>query len=399
LLYIDIDQFGLVNDLYDEVSGDEVLSKFATLLAGYNSEKSSIARLDGNSFACLLLERSVSQAMDYAENLRKKIANNTIEIEADPVSFTVSIGVTAIDQQRTSDALLKNAELACREAKNAGRNRVEQFKETAETQEQQNKDQEKWVVELETYLSGDGFILQAQPIERTSSCDGSHESLYEILLGIVEEDGSITSPLGFISAAEKYGRMTDVDRWVVHQAFGWISELTDKQKKIPSITINLSGESLSNDAFVEFLFEQISEYGIGTNKLCFEITEAGTLVNTVKASDFVRAFKNIGCQFSLDDFGTNTNSHNALRELPVDFVKIDGSFIANIEEDPSAFAMVKSINNLAHFLGQKTVAEFVETQSIADKLKSIGVDYLQGWGVGKPKPLKEISALLDMVET
>lgn len=337
--------------------------------------------------------------MDYAENLRKKIAANTIQVEADPVSFTVSIGVTTINQQSTPEALLKNAELACRDAKNAGRNKVEQFKETAETKEQQDKEQQQWIVELDSYLSGDGFVLQAQPIERTASDDSSHENLYEILLGIVEEDNSISSPTGFITAAEKYGRMADVDRWVIQQSFSWINELTDKQKKVPSITINLSGSSLSDDAFVEFLFEQISEYGIGTNKLCFEITEAGTLVNTVKASDFVRAFKNIGCQFSLDDFGTNTNSHNALRELPVDFVKIDGSFIANIEEDATAFAMVKSINNLAHFLGQKTVAEFVETQSIADKLKSIGVDYLQGWGVGKPRPLKDISAELEMVET
>jgi EAL domain-containing protein (putative c-di-GMP-specific phosphodiesterase class I) len=192
--------------------------------------------------------------------------------------------------------------------------------------------------------------------------------------------------------------MTLVDRWVIREAFTWISQLMDAQKVIPSLSINLSGTSVTDDSFLEYLLEQISEFGVGTSKLCFEITETGTIGNLVKAADFVRAFRNIGCKFSIDDFGTGLASHNYLRELPVDYVKIDGSFVTGIIENRNDYAMARSINDLAHFLGQETIAESVENDAIIEKLQEIGVDYLQGWGIGRPKLLSDVTNDLSSVE-
>jgi EAL domain-containing protein (putative c-di-GMP-specific phosphodiesterase class I) len=185
---------------------------------------------------------------------------------------------------------------------------------------------------------------------------------------------------------------------VVREAFSWISQLMDAQKVIPSLSINLSGTSVTDDSFMDYLFEQISEYGVGTSRICFEITETGTISNLVKAADFVRAFRNIGCKFSIDDFGTGLASHNYLRELPVDYVKIDGSFITNIHNNRNDYAIARSINDLAHFLGQETIAESVENDAIVAKLREIGVDYLQGWGVGRPKILSEVAKDLSSIE-
>ena len=243
-------------------------------------------------------------------------------------------------------------------------------------------------------------MLRAQPIVK-SAADGSgmESKHYELLLSLTNKDGSLASPEEFIQSAERYGFMSLVDRWVVREAFQWINELIDAQKVVPSLAINLSGHSVTDDGFLDYLLEQISEFGVGTSKLCFEITETGTISNLVKAADFVRTFRNIGCKFSIDDFGTGLASHNYLRELPVDYVKIDGTFITNIHKNRNDYAMARSINDLAHFLGQETIAESVENDEIIETLQEIGVDYFQGWGVGRPKLLTDVTAELSQVET
>ncbi|MEQ8802504.1 MAG: EAL domain-containing protein, partial [Haliea sp.] len=248
-------------------------------------------------------------------------------------------------------------------------------------------------------LESERFVLRAQPIAKTAVAGNmSITRHYELLLAVRDKNGNLSSPQAFIDSAERYGFMTLVDRWVVREAFRWISSLMDAQKVVPNLAINLSGASVTDDAFLDYLFEQISEFGVGTNRLCFEITETGTISNMVKAADFVRAFRNIGCKFSIDDFGTGLASHNYLRELPVDYVKIDGSFITNIHENRNDYAMARSINDLAHFLGQETIAESVENEAIIEKLREIGVDYLQGWGIGRPKPLAEVALDLSSIE-
>lgn len=400
VLYLNIDQFKLVNQVYDRISGDQVLLEFAKLLAQMHGKKSSSARLDADEFGVLLLDRSIEQAVQIAERIRRDIEASSMEIEGENVSFTVSIGVASILEHSPGvEAVMDAARSAMQHAKRQGRNRVETFEEEQSRVHDYKIEKTRKRRDLEDALASERFVLRAQPIVQTSVANRSNSTLhYELLLGLINKDGSLSSPEEFIQSAERYGFMTLVDRWVVREAFTWISKLMDEQKVVPNLAINLSGASVTDDSFMEYLLEQISEFGVGTSKLCFEITETGTISNLVKASDFVRAFRNIGCKFSIDDFGTGLASHNYLRELPVDYVKIDGGFITGIDKNRNDYAMARSINDLAHFLGQETIAESVENDAIIVKLEEIGVDYLQGWGIGMPKPLVEVTSDLSNLE-
>ena len=400
VLFIDIDQFNLVNEVYDRVTGDQVLLEFAKLLAQLHGKKFSSARIEGDEFAALALDRNLEQALQVAEKIRSDIEQSSVDIEGENVSFTVSIGVAPIvEHSEEVESLLDHARAAMQNAKEQGRNRVAVFEgqeaEAGTYRQEKNRTRQ----DLEKALATDRFVLRAQPIVQTA-VDGSETTLhFELLLGLRNKDGTLASPTDFITGAERYGFMSLVDRWVVREAFSWISELMDAQKVVPHLAINLSGMSVTDDDFMDYLLEQISEFGVGTNRLCFEITETGTISNLVKAADFVRAFRNIGCKFSIDDFGTGLASHNYLRELPVDYVKIDGIFVTDIDKNRNDYAMARSINDLAHFLGQQTIAESVENDVIIEKLREIGVDYLQGWGIARPKVLSEITAGLSNLET
>ena len=401
VLYLNIDQFKLVNEVYDRISGDQVLLEFAKLLAQLHGKKASSARMEGDEFAILLIDRSMAQAAQIAEKIRSDIESSSVDIEGENVSFTVSIGVAAIlEHSPAVEEILDEARSAMSHAKQEGRNRVVAFKEEQSRINDYKLQRSQTRQDLESALASERFILRAQPIVQTAIADRNSSTLhYELLLGLLNKDGTISSPEEFIQSAERYGFMTLVDRWVVREAFTWISQLMDEQKVVPNLAINLSGASVTDDSFMEYLLEQISEFGVGTSRLCFEITETGTISNLIKASDFVRAFRNIGCKFSIDDFGTGPASHNYLRELPVDYVKIDGSFITGIHTNRNDFAMARSINDLAHFLGQETIAESVENDQIIVKLEELGVDYLQGWGIGRPKPLAHVTADLSNLET
>ncbi len=401
LLYIDIDNFALVNEVYDEVTGDQVLSEFAKLLAQQHDEKTASSRLVGNKFAVLLQDRSMEQAVAHAEKIRSDIEQSPVTIESEAVAFTVSIGVAGLLEHNESvEEVLANAETAVGKAKEDGRNKVVLFHEEQTIAEQYKKEQAMAVAQIEKTLEQGDFILQAQPIVKTASVVAGNAEVkhYEILMGMKGEDGKLSSPQDFIIQAEQHGYMVQIDRWVIRQVFTWINEQMDNQKQIPYLSVNLSGNSVTDDDFLDYLLEQISEYGVGTNRICFEITETGTISNMIKAADFVRELKNIGCKFSIDDFGTGLSSHSYLRELPVDYLKIDGTFIANIHENDNDYAMVKSINDLAHFLNQQTIAEFVENDAIVAKLSEIGVDYLQGYGVGKPVLLDDLAGQLAALE-
>ncbi|TXS95495.1 DUF1631 family protein [Parahaliea maris] len=400
VLHLNIDQFRLVNEVYDQVAGDQVLAEFAKLLSQLHGSKMSTARLGNDSFGILLIDHDIERALAAAEKIRGDIESGNLEIEGELIRFTVSIGMAPISDYSVSvDAILEGAEQAMHTAKAEGRNRVELYRESAEKVARQQHLRQESRQDLERALATERFVLRAQPIVKTELRGERRISRhYELLLGLRGPEGDIESPEKFILAAERHGFMTEVDRWVVREAFQWISQLMDAQKVVPSLAINLSGTSITNDAFMEYLFEQISEFGVGTNRLCFEITETGTITNLVKAADFVRAFRSIGCKFSLDDFGTGLASHNYLRELPVDYVKIDGTFVTGIHENRNDYTMTRSINDLAHFLGQETIAESVENEPIIVKLEELGVDFLQGWGVGRPKLLTDIAAELSSIE-
>ena len=400
VLYLNIDQFNLVNEVYDRLNGDQVLLEFAKLLAQLHGKKSSSARIDADEFAILLLDRSLDQAMQIAEKVRADIQASSVDIEGEKVTFTVSIGVAPILEYSPGvDEVLDHARSAMHRAKEQGRNGVVRYEQDKAGSGRYLRDKTRVREDLEQALATDRFVLRAQPIMQTA-VDGRSPSSrhYELLLGLSNRDGSLGSPQEFIQSAERYGFMQLVDRWVVKEAFSWISRLMDAQKVVPNLAINLSGSSVTDDGFLDYLLEQISEFGVGTSRICFEITETGTISNLVKAADFVRAFRNIGCKFSIDDFGTGLASHNYLRELPVDYVKIDGSFVTGIHKNRNDYAMARSINDLAHFLGQETIAESVENDEIVGKLREIGVDYLQGWGIGRPKTLAEVTDDLSSIE-
>jgi diguanylate cyclase (GGDEF)-like protein len=400
VLFLNIDQFSLVNDVYDRVNGDQVLLEFAKLLAQMHGKKSSSARIEADEFAILLLDRSMEQALQVAQKIRSDIEASSVDIDGESVTFTVSIGVAPVREHSPGvEDVLDAARSAMHHAKEQGRNRVVAYEEEQTRASTYKQDKVRTRQDLEKALATERFVLRAQPIVQTT-VDGTGTSTlhFELLLGLLNKDGSVASPQEFIESAERYGFMSLVDRWVVREAFSWISKLMDAQKVVPNLAINLSGSSVTDDSFMDYLLEQISEFGVGTSRLCFEITETGTISNLVKAADFVRAFRNIGCKFSIDDFGTGLASHNYLRELPVDYVKIDGSFVTGIHKNRSDYAMARSINDLAHFLGQETIAESVENDEIIVKLEEIGVDYLQGWGIGKPKLLAEVADNLSSIE-
>jgi len=401
LLYVDVDKFSLVNEIYDRENGDQVLLEFAQLLAQLHSSKTSSARLEGDHFAVLLLDRDLDQALQVADRIRSDIETTSIAIEGDEISFTVSIGAAPILEFSTdADVVLDSARQAMRSAKHEGGNKVVAFEENLTSDPRYQEGKSRARQDLERAITGKRFALRAQPIFRTSTLEDSEvEPLYEMLLGLKNDDGTISSPAEFIESAEQYGFMNVVDRWVIHEAFNWIHELADRQKKVPHVSINLSSTSLVEDRFLDYILEQISEFGVGTSRICFEITETGAITNFAKAADFVRTLRKIGCRFAIDDFGTGLASHDYLRDLPVDYVKIDGSFVNQIDQNRENYAMVQSINNLAHFLGRKTIAEWVENEDVLKCLRSISVDYLQGWQVGEPRPLGELTEELANIET
>lgn len=403
-LVLNIDNFALVNEVFDETSGDEVLGEFAQLLGQLNEHRALTARIQGDEFGILLTHYNVEEARKLADKIRRDIAGSSIHIGQEAVSFTVSIGISAVNRASGSaESVLAQARGAVKIAKDRGRDRTVVFDIDRQEVHDYRTAREESQRQFDEALSANRLVLRAQPITQ-SAADGSEDESrrlhhYEILLSLKGEDGKPQSPLDFIRSAERFGYVTRVDRWVVRETFAWISRLMDMQKEAPQISINLSGTSITDNDFLDYTLEQISEYGVGTSKLCFEITETGVIDNLPRAADFVRTLKNIGCKFSLDDFGAGLASYEYLKELPLDYVKIDGMFITNIGDNPTDFAMAKSINDLAHFLGQKTVAECVENLDTVPALREIGIDYLQGWGIAPPRELGEIIDELADIKT
>lgn len=400
-ILLDIDNFALVNQVFDETSGDQVLTEFANMLGQLNDRRALTARIEEDEFGILLTYRSTQEGRSIAEKIRNDIAESSLTINDEAVSFTVSMGIAAVAESSESpESIMNQARSALALAKNQGRDQVVIFDVDQEELLRFREERDASRKRLDDAMSTDALVLRAQPIVK-SAIDGSVNAThhYEILLAIRDDDGELQSPLEFIRSAERFGYVTLVDRWVLRETFAWISGLMDAQKEIPELSINLSGTSITDNSFLDYVLEQISEYGVGTSKLCFEITETGAIDNLPLAADFVRTLKNIGCKFSLDDFGTGLASHKYLKELPVDYVKIDGTFITDVHHNRTDFAMAKSINDLAHFLGQKTIAECVENLDMVPALREIGIDYLQGWGIGMPRELSAIVDELDNLET
>jgi EAL domain-containing protein (putative c-di-GMP-specific phosphodiesterase class I) len=279
-------------------------------------------------------------------------------------------------------SILSAADSACQAAKEGGRNRVHSFAEN-DIELMRRRREMQWAARINAALEEGRFELYRmaiQPLQRVEA--GAH---YELLLRLKDESGRIVAPNDFIAAAERYGITPAIDRWVIENALRWLVSEADEREKLLMCSINLSGQSLGDDKFLPFVIDQFHRSGLDASKICFEITETAAVASFSQANRFIQSLKELGCKFALDDFGTGLSSFGYLKHFPVDFLKIDGSFVREILRDPIDREMVRSINEIGHLTGKQTIAEFAENAEIIQMLTSLGVDYAQGYGVAQPQ--------------
>ncbi len=383
LLYLDRDQFKIVNDSCGHSAGDALLGQLGALLKSKIRWRDTLARLGGDEFGVLLESCSLEEAMNTAETLRMAIGEYKFVWEERNFRLGVSIGVVPITADNEDVAgLLTAADSACAAAKEAGRNRIHSFQEN-DIDLMRRRREMQWAARINNALEENRFELFRQTIQPLQAKeDGAH---YEILLRMRDENGGIISPGLFIEAAERYGITPSIDRWVIRSAFRWLVSEADERERLALCSINLSGQSLGDDKFLPFVVDQFQMSGIDATKICFEITETAAIASYSQANRFINALKELGCKFALDDFGTGLSSFGYLKHFPVDFLKIDGSFVKEILHDPIDREMVRSINEIGHLTGKQTIAEFAENEEIITMLRGMGIDYAQGYGVSEPK--------------
>jgi diguanylate cyclase (GGDEF)-like protein/PAS domain S-box-containing protein len=391
LCYLDIDQFKIINDTCGHSAGDVLLGQVGALLKSKVRWRDTLARLGGDEFGILLEACSLDEALRTAEVLREAVRNFRFTWEDRVFRLGASVGVVPIAAENEDVAsILSAADSACAAAKESGRNRVHSFAEN-DIELMRRRREMQWAARINAALEEGRFELyrmQIQPLQRNEP--GQH---YELLLRMRDETGRMVSPDNFIAAAERYGLTPAIDRWVIENALRWLVSEADEREKLSMCSINLSGQSLGDDKFLPFVIEQFQKSGIDASKICFEITETAAVASFSQANRFIQALRELGCRFALDDFGTGLSSFGYLKHFPVDFLKIDGSFVREILHDPIDREMVRSINEIGHLTGKKTIAEFAENAEIIQMLTSLGVDYAQGYGIAQPqRVLKAVNA-------
>ncbi len=383
LCYLDIDQFKIINDTCGHSAGDALLGQVGALLKSKVRWRDTLSRLGGDEFGILLESCSLDEALRLAELLREAVRNFRFTWEDRVFRLGASVGVVPISADNEDVAsILSAADSACAAAKEAGRNRVHSFAEN-DVELMRRRREMQWAARINAALEEDRFELyrmQIQPLQRIEP--GAH---YELLLRLRDEGGRIVSPESFIAAAERYAITPAIDRWVIENAFRWLVSEADERERLKLCSINLSGQSLGDDKFLPFVIDQFHRSGLDASKICFEITETAAVASFSQANRFIQALKELGCKFALDDFGRGLSSFGYLKHFPVDFLKIDGSFVREILRDPIDREMVRSINEIGHLTGKQTVAEFAENAEIIQMLTSLGVDYAQGYGVAQPQ--------------
>lgn len=394
LIFIDLDRFKIVNDSCGHMAGDKVLKEIGQLMLSQIRKTDVLARIGGDEFAIILMDCKFSRAYDVAEKVRESIANFRFAFQDQSFSFGASIGfVNLKDQVFEDDAdLLSMADKACMAAKNSGRNRIHIYR-SEDSQLAEQQEYTKWVNRVTDALENDSFILYYQKIA-TSKTGNQGQSHAEILIRMVDAGGETIPPGAFLPAAERYGLMKFIDKWVIENFCVWAKDNITIFDEVSVFSINLSGQSLSDSEFLNYLVNYFATPIIEPKHICFEITETSAIQNISSARKFITRLKAMGFSFALDDFGSGMSSFSYLKHLTVDLLKIDGGFVKNIEKEAIDHSMVRSINDIGHVMGIKTVAEFVENQSICDMLETIGVDYLQGYHIHKPQPLSQLAVNL-----
>jgi diguanylate cyclase (GGDEF)-like protein len=388
LLYIDVDRFAVVNQLFGHVAGDELLRQIGITLAAVAGGDAELARLVGNEFA-VLLPLDGSRAQRLAERMRERVASTVYRLAAGNADVTLSIGAVEIDKfAANATVALRDAQFACSEAKAHGRDQLQLFEGGAEVIARRDR-MLHWINKMGELLDEEALSLRMQPI--VAVADRTRISHYEVLLGLRGDDGEVGSPIEFIEAAERYGSMRRVDRWVIDRALGWLAQTIRQGLEPPSLAINLSANSLNDPALADFLFERFGAHAVSPKLVCFEITETATIDNLISTADFIRRVKRLGCAFALDDFGTGRCSYEYLKQLPVDYLKIDGAFIESINDSTEDLLIVRSINEIAHAMGIHTIAEYVSSEPVLARLREVGVDFAQGYAISRPMAMESVN--------
>ncbi len=387
LIYLNVDQLKIVNDSCGHAAGDELLRQVAAVLRNCIVADDLLARLGSDEFGVLHKRSSVDSTQVLAERLRQTTQALRFAWQERSFPVSISIGIVLLAGQ-TVDELLTMGDAACRIAKNHGRNRIHVYHRT-DGELALRRNQIEWRSRILDALEHNRFRLYCQPIAslRTLPLVDDH---FEVLLRMLDEDGELIAPMAFIPTAEHFDLMPAIDRWVISAALTAHSPASlAADRPLDSIlAINLSGDTLGDKSFPAFVRGELDKFHVNPRSICFEITETAAISDIASARSFIKEFKAIGCQFSLDDFGSGMSSFGYLRNLPVDYLKIDGSFIRNICHDSIDLAMVESINHIGHIMGKHTIAEFVEDDATIALLRKIGVDFAQGFGIGKPLPMQ-----------
>ncbi|HED15537.1 MAG TPA: EAL domain-containing protein [Gammaproteobacteria bacterium] len=390
LLYIDLDQFKVVNDTSGHLAGDELLKRIAIVLNECVPSQATVARLGGDEFGLILQMGSTDELEATARNICAELEALRFIWEGHNYRVTASIGIVYLDEENANiTEVMKQVDSACYSAKELGRNRIYVYRkdDLDITHRMSNM---RWVARITEALENNKLTLFCQPIVPVNEDDAIDHLHYELLLRMQGRGNELILPGAFLSAAEQYGLAPKIDRWVIEHIFSWLGNHPEHLQKLHLCAINLSGQSLSDESFLDFVRTAFSGHDIPAEKICFEITETAVMTDLTSAHRLIDELKDTGVRFALDDFGTGLSSFAYLKSLPVDYLKIDGVFVRDILRDPIDREMVRSINEVAHIMGIKTIAEFVEDRDILSELKKLGVDQAQGYGVGKPIPLDSL---------
>ncbi len=390
LCYLDLDQFKVVNDAAGHAAGDEMLKQVAELLSTSVRSRDTLARLGGDEFGLLLENCSVDNAIRISEGLISNLADYRFVWKNRRFGVGVSIGMVPFSLEVAErSTLTSHADMACFAAKDMGRNRVYVYH--AEDSELKRRHREIIrAAELREALELEQFVLYAQPITAASEPHGEPWR-YEVLVRLRGADKELQLPGAFIPAAERYAMISELDRWVIKTALREYAALGERCGNA-GIAINISGTSLSDESLPVFVRAELQANSVQASKICFEVTETNAINRLSVARRFIEDLRELGCSFALDDFGSGLSSFNYLKHLPVDLLKVDGSFVRDMPNDPIDEAMVKAINQIGHVMGIKTVAEQVENPTILSAALASGVDFLQGFEIGEPVPMRDVAA-------
>jgi diguanylate cyclase (GGDEF)-like protein/PAS domain S-box-containing protein len=387
LLYLDLDQFKVVNDTFGHSAGDALLRQLSEIVQANIRSTDVLARLGGDEFGILLERCSEQRAIEVAEAIRGAVEGYRFEWQESFTTIRCSIGVVMVNSENADVAgIMSKADVACYSAKDMGRNQVHLYKDSDASMRHEEM---KWVSRISSAVEEDRLELFFQPIIGIGNLHGQSRGHYELLLRMRDESGDIVGPDQFIPAAERYNLMSTLDRWVIREA---LSKLADRESEDGearyTIAINLSGTSLSEDRFLDDVISELEKQKLPAGAICFEITETAAISNLSRVVHFMQSLKKLGCKFSLDDFGSGLSSFTYLKNLPVDYLKIDGQFIRNVANDSVDESMVRAISQVGHAMGIETIAERVETKQVLEKLGSLGIEFAQGYYIARPASVR-----------